>query len=81
MQIMLHEPEEFPLMADNGFAVEPGTHTLITVRNSEVCHRATHRYNFVLSNCNLGNRTRNVSYTFFSHMSLLCHALPNIQPT
>ena len=41
MQIMLHEPEEFPLMADNGFAVEPGTHTLITVRNSEVCHRAT----------------------------------------
>ena len=41
MQIMMHEPEEFPLMADNGFAVEPGTHTLITVRNSEVCHRAT----------------------------------------
>ena len=35
-QILLHDQGEFPLLRDLGFAVAPGTHTLVGVERSEV---------------------------------------------
>ena len=35
-KILLHDPRETPLVGDLGFAVAPGTHTLIGVKREEV---------------------------------------------
>ena len=37
LQIHLHDQDEFPLMKDLGFAVAPGSHTLVGVERSVVC--------------------------------------------
>lgn len=36
VQILLHSPEEFPLVKDLGFAVAPGSHTLVAVERTRV---------------------------------------------
>ncbi len=36
LQIMLHDQSEFPMIQDLGFAVAPGTHTLVGVHSSRV---------------------------------------------
>ena len=37
-QVLLHHSEEFPFMTDQGFALTPGMHTLVSVNRREVSY-------------------------------------------
>lgn len=36
LKILVHSPDEYPLVEDKGFVVAPGTHTSCSVRRKEV---------------------------------------------
>ena len=38
-QVLLHDPRETPLIEDLGFAVAPGTQTLVAIEREETIHK------------------------------------------
>ena len=42
--MLLHDPEEAPLVEDLGFAIAPGTHVLVAVRREQVFKQTINRH-------------------------------------
>lgn len=54
-QVLLHDPNEVPLVKDIGFAVAPGTHTLVAIRR-----KVTHRLEPLYGSCYRDAQPRSV---------------------